>query len=285
MKKSPRVSMVVLAGVLALFGFGCNSASKIGSAQSAGPQPATFANLSPADAAKKINFVSPNVIVIHQSFTDGGVQLAQSLGWGTEATTTAVIKSFAPGYRAAVEWNRDTVVTSSTKQLNQHYAGSLLDAELQTTHALLSPAYWVEGVHEAIGTGGLWVSQDAYEDFIKSKSATFSFDLTEPDFAGPIKNAAVQKEIATVKAKINSAIARKDVYLATADAPSVWTLKLNGVDTQVQVVKVTSWFGSFVFLDNPQNPLVLQLRTDPKVVGDLSSLYDFDVTELKDLTQ
>jgi|GEM_PF-6978315 len=275
-----------LFSVVVLMGFGCGRTTPPGApTESTGPQPATFTSLSPKEASRKLNLVSSNVIRIHQSFTGDALNIAHAMGWGDAATTTAVVKSFAPGHRGNIEWKRDTVAASGTKMVNEQFAGAIADAELQSSHGFLSPTLWQEGTHEGLASGVLWVSQDAYENFTRSKSGTFSFDLVEPEFMNVVTSAELKKGLVDLKAKVDAAIARKDVYLAKADDPSEWTLKLNGVDTKVQVVKVTSWFGTVVFLDNPQNALVLQVRTDPTVMGKLGNVFDYDVTSLDGLIQ
>lgn len=270
---------------LTLLGFGCASSPSSQSQNVSAPKPASFENLSPKDAARKINLVSPNVIVVRQAFSGPAVQIAKEMGWGSDATTTVVIKSFAPENKADIDWKRETIAASGTKMLTEQFTGTMVDGDLLHGHVIAPPSYWPEGTHEALGTGILWLGEDAFENFAKSKSGTLSFGILEPDFSSKVKSANFKKAYGGLNTRVADLLNRKDVYLATADDPSEWTLKLNGSDTKVQVITLHSWFGTMVVLDNPSNPLVLKVQTDPKTVGDLASLFDYDVTELRDLTQ
>ncbi|MFZ2803759.1 MAG: hypothetical protein WA001_00900 [Patescibacteria group bacterium] len=276
-------SLAALSLVFCLVGAGCSSSSP--SAKSSGPQPAAFTGLSPKDAALKVNLVSPDVIVVHQSFSGQGAQIAEELGWGDAATTTVTIQQFAPENSASFEWLRDTEVASGTQMAPMQATGTIASIDLLKSHSVTSPSYWQKGDYQATGSGILWLSQYAFDDLTKAKSGTFSFDFVEPDFIGSVKTPTFTKAITALNASVKATIDHTDVYLAKADDPSVMTVKLNGVDTKVQAVTAHTWFGSFTFLDNPSNPLVLQLTTDPKVMGDLSSFFDFQVTELQGLTQ
>jgi hypothetical protein len=51
---------------------------------------------------------------------------------------------------------------------------------------------------------------------------------------------------------------RTDVFLANAEQDPVSVpLMVNGEEIAVDALRVTTWFGEFLILNNPQNPLIL----------------------------
>jgi hypothetical protein len=246
----------------------------------AGPKPATFESLSPAEAAKKINFTAGNILVMKQSFSGSGTEIAEELGWGKELTRTIVIRRFAPKNRADVEWKISTEGATGTKQ----YVGAVLDGRLTNSPDILSPSLWTEGEKNALGSSLIWLSSDVFENFSRSKSSVLRIDLDELPAQLELTKDPYVKGINALKAEVKKIIDRTDVYYATAKDLSTRKLMVNGKEIEVEVLTIQSWFGEFTVLNNPQNPLVLEFKSTlpPKT---LDGFLDFRIEELKELQE
>jgi hypothetical protein len=289
-----------IVAAVAFVGVGCRDVST--SVQSpSGPKPATFENLSPQDAAKKVMFVGGNVILMKQGFGGIGGKLAQKLGFGgSEGIREIVVKSFAPAQRADIDWKLTTKVTPDPKDPKdsgtRQTTGQILGGKLLSAHKLYLPGYWTEGEKSALDTSIIWLSQDVYDDLSKNHVSTLDLGVIDETIAGSL---AAAKDLQAALAKLTSAAeavgVRKDVYLMEADMePSTYTLKINGTDVKVQVITARSWFGEITVLDNKQNPLVLKVTLNPIALAALNSMagseffrngLGYEITELKDLVE
>lgn len=289
---------------VALMGFGCVSdVSRFTAAPSvpSGPKRAVFEGLSPKDAAKKIMFVGGNVIVMKQGFGGIGGKLAEQIGFGGhEGTREIVVRSFAPGNRADIEWKLQTKVQPNPQDLKdtgiREKTGQILGGKLLSGHKLYLPGYWGEGEKDALDTSIIWLSHDVYDDLSKNRVSTLDLGVTDRVIAGSLVAAQdVQAAIAKLRGEADAVGKRKDVFLIEADPePSKWTLKINGVNATVQVIKARSWFGELVVLDHRQNPLVLKVTLNPLALaaadvttgsGFLKNALGYEITELRDITE
>lgn len=236
-----RFSFSVLVLALPLFGWGCRPSAPVTTGAPAGPKPATFENLSPADAAKKVVLFPSSVIRLRQTFRSAGSGLAKESGWGNDIDREVVVRKFAPGVRADVEWKAVTSVSAKepkegvTTETRQ-YTGTILDGNLRSSRDLLLPSYWAEGERSALNGSILWLSQDVYENLTKGGVSTFSFGIVTPDQIGSLKmGPGLAKGVRALEAEVKKVIDRKDVYLTTAEPQrSEWTLKINGTDVKVE---------------------------------------------------
>lgn len=293
---STSVSLRIVCGalLLTLVGAGCARSSSTAngdpspSSQSTTTSSPVFEQLAPADAARQLNLVVGNAILLHQSFSGGAQSLVSKWGWGKEADYTVIVKKFAPGYFADVAWSRKMMVPrpanhpGSAKEIERQLTGTVTGGVLQTSHDLYLPTLWNEGDHPAFGSSLLWLSTEEYENFAKTNVSTFRFGFFEKNLTSAVKpNAEFQKLLTELDAETKKP-GVKDVALTMAELPSEWPLKINGKDVRVEVRKAKNWFGEIVFLNNPQNPLVLQVTLDKKLLGGkLDGLFDYTVTEIR----
>lgn len=289
-----------------LFGAGCALTSPLSSLGSpspeTGPKNANFENLSPEDAAKKMNLVGGNVIVMKQGFGGIGGKLAESLGFGgNEGTREVTVFAFAPGVRADIGWKLMTKVTPDPKDPkdtgNRQLTGSILDGKLQNAHKLFLPGYWTEGERDGLDTSIIWVSQDVYADLTRNKVSTLDLGILDPVLTGFVKpTAELTYALNALKKQAESVGQRKDVFLMNADTTtSTYALKVNGkTDVTVQAIKARNWFGEIVVLANPQNPLVLKVTLNPLILAAIQTTsggkflengLGYHITELKDIQE
>lgn len=302
MKKSSACFATLL--MLSLVGAGCPSSILNLAAPSgvpSGPKPATFENLTPAQAAEKISFVGGNVIVMKQGFKGIAGQLIEKLGFGGgEGTREITIRGFAPAVKADLEWKLTARVPANPKDPMdsgiRQTTGAIVGANLLIAHKLYLPGYWVEGEQGSKDASVIWLSQDVFENLSKSKFGTLDFGILDLEQTGALK---IAKDLAQAlnkfKTTVEQANTKKDVYFIEADPePSDWPLIVNGKSVTVQVIKARNWFGEIVVLNSKKNPLVLKVTLNPLAIAAVDSAsggsllkygLGYEITELKDIQE
>ncbi|MEK7115874.1 MAG: hypothetical protein AAB879_00585 [Patescibacteria group bacterium] len=293
---------VGIAALLILMGAGCD-VSRISSiltnSQPSGQPSASLQNVTSAERAKKILFVRGSVIVMKQGFKGIAGPLVEKLGFGGgEGTRDISIRKFAEAVNADIEWKLTAKVPANPKDLKdsgtRQTSGAILGANLLSSHTLYLPGYWVEGERTAKDASVIWLSQDVFEDLAASKSGTLDFGILDIRQTGALN---VAKELAHTLDRLKASVNRekKDVnYIETDSQPSDWTLKVNGKDVTVQVLKARNWFGEIVVLNSKKNPLVLKVTLNPlalaaidTAVGSafLTNGLGYEIVELKDVKE
>lgn len=283
-------------------------------AEYAGPTTSTFGDESPSEATKKINFVPGSVIETRQTFLGFGAKLAAALaGEDKEGTRIIVLKRFAPMNIADVEWKLATMVEAESSiaaraearkqkkaepepiMVEQVSQGTISGFNLVDGHSLYLPAFWPESpAATALGTSGIWLSDDVFQSLSRNYIATLDFGLLDATINGTIaKLAGFREAFAALQGQVEKAEGRTDVFKLEGEI-SEWSLKVNGKDVKVEVIKARTWFGDIVVLNNRQNPLVLKATLNPVAsgtgelftgVGTLKALVGYEVTELFDVQE
>lgn len=307
---------IAVLGVIAL-GAGCNWGNKVisnitGTGQPAGPRLAEFDGLAPAEASKKINFVPGSQIEMRQTYMGLGAKLADKLsGDSKDGVRIITLERFAPMQYANLKWKLSrSVETVASIRARQAYErngsrgtppqtatemqtvnGGLQNIDFTSTHKLYPPAYWPTENIPAKSTSGIWVSNEVYEQLVRTKNATIYFGITDEFLFGALKTAKqFSNAIDALKGETKKVEGKTDVDLTQAEAElAEWPLSVNGKDIKVQVIKARNWFGEIVVLNNPQNPLILKMTFNPVtkglinvISGDgfLPSLLGYEVTRL-----
>lgn len=280
--------------LLAVMGFGCSTPSTgvvpLPSASISGPQPLSLEGLNSKEAARKITFVGSSIIVMRQSFEGPGKLFAKNLGLGDSLDRTIVIKRFSPSLLVEADWKTSTNVASPTdkdasRMIQAQYTGTVSGGNLRDSRSLFPPVYWKEGSSSAFGSGVIWLSQEVYENLAKAHVSTLKLGLEDGqmlDFASSTPE--LRRTVLNLQNEIKKVIDRKDVFLTTATT-DVRELVVNGKKTKVDVLVATNWFGEIVVLDNPTNPLVLSMKIGTPGDINFGGLFDYEITELKDLQQ
>ncbi len=286
-------SFLFVALALALFGAGCSwiagKAPGISSIIPAGPRPANFENASPAEAAKRINFVPGSQIEIRQTYLGADAKSAAALaGDNKEGVRIITLERFAPMVYAKLSWKISSQGATSTEM--QTVKGKVENIDLKSSHKLYPPAYWPSEVTDAKETSAIWLTKDAFDELTKTKHATLFYGMTDSLLFGNLRTAKEFADaITSLDDQVKEASKATDLDWAKADEEySDWTLKVNGQDIKVQVIKASNWFGEIVVLNNPQNPLVIKMTFNPKLQDKsllkgndfLSTLLGYEVTQL-----
>jgi len=311
------IGSVALLLLVVAFGAGCLW-FKDNNILPAGPRPAEFEGISPKEAAERINFVPGSRIEIRQTYLGVGAKIAEKLSGDDKSGVRIItIERFAPMNVANLSWQLSQYVETDeshqarldyeTKVKNledgedapkepevdterQTVIGSLKDINLKSTHKIFLPAYWPTGDATTPDLSAIWVSAEIYEELKGTKNSTVYFGILDSALFGALATAAQFADSVAALQKDAAAIStRVDVDLVNADEPSEWELLVNGEEVTVQVIKARNWFGEFVVLDNPQNPLILKMTFNPISAGALDlisgtaflkSLLGYEVTQL-----
>lgn len=269
---------------LIFFGAGCawfGEKTGIPSIVPAGPKLADFNGASPAEAAKKVNFVPGSQIEIRQTYLGVDAKTEdQKAGDNKEGVRIVTLERFAPMVYTNLSWKLSRKVEGSSSSTEmQTVKGRISGADLKQTHQLYPPAYWPSQELNVNSISAIWLSEDVYNELLKNRVAGLNYGImdsslyeglkTSKDFSDAIKS--LQDQVSQAELKDDLDVTRAEEQL------SDWTLKINDQDVKVQVIKAKSWFGEIVVLNNPQNPLVLKMTFDPAVPDAASKIKNYEL--------
>ncbi len=293
MRTQHAIRVAMALGLLVTFGAGCAISQGSGlhfpTSTSTGASSTGTGAADPLEAAKKIIPEASSVITMRESFTGPGLAYARTLGYGPEVTRTIALQRYAPRVLSSLQWKADTqitepnVKTGKPELVNKQYVGTLNETNLQSSHELYPPIYW-NGEQSAAGSGGLWISQDVFEDLSKVHESTLKYGVEDGEFLDRARStdASVISVVKDLQSRINAVIDRTDVFLTTATTGTD-DLLVDGTTTTVQVIRATNWFGTIDILDNPDDPLILRMKIGNPGGMDFGGLYDYEITEIKDI--
>lgn len=172
----------------------------------------------------------------------------------------------------------ETVVKSGA------YASTALDDSVN----VLLPAYWIEGEQALEDNSLIWLSKKQYNDLINTKETTLSLGLFDAKLADLVSMTdTVRNALNTLQQKAEQASASEDIYKLTADNDwKTLSLTIDGAEKTVRTIEASNWFGSYVILANPDNPLILKATLNPFALGSfdlsspLSSFLGYEVVEI-----
>ncbi len=291
---------LVLFITLLLAGFGCSPAT---------PASDTAAK----DAAEAVDFQSGSTVTIKQTVFGLGGIFAETVSGDGLAEYQLNIDSFVPENFVSFSWSstaEEETVTSiaardafeaashpigdTTKVPTPVYetvtkSGNYSTTALDNGTKILLPAYWSEGDQSFEDNSIIWLSKEQYESLVSTKTATLSLGLFDEKIAPLVgMSDSVQNALNTLQQKAADASKSQDIYKLTADNDwQNYSLIVDGTEKTVQTIQANNWFGSYVILANPENPLVLKATLNPFALGSfdisspLSSFLGYEVTEIK----
>lgn len=262
------------------------------SGTASGPKRLSIEGRSAKDLTSAIKLVASSVIVMRENVTavDPALVAETALGMG-ENKRTLVIRRFAPGNLAHVDWKLDYKKQSNGKLQNMQVTGNIIDSHLLESYKAFFPALWPEGDGGEAGSSLIWLSQDVYENFSKGEMSTFYYGLGDGELLRGLKLKPGSKvEAAALRLKREGErvieAEHKDVYLSKTTSQVIEKqLTINGVIAKVEAMKITSWFGEMTVLKNPYYPLILEVKTSQPVRKEFGTLFDYEIFELKDIQE
>ncbi|MFZ6015954.1 MAG: hypothetical protein ACOYUZ_06430 [Patescibacteria group bacterium] len=268
--------LLLLTAVL-IAGAGCAWFVKENSGpRPAGPYPADFDGVSSEEAAKRVNLVPGSQIEIRKLVNkDGQMVVDKSDLENKEGTRIITIKRFAPLYYSNLNWK----LSQNIGDERQSVAGSINNLDFNKSHDLFFPAYWPTEDIEISDNGGIWLSKETYQEITTTKNSTIYFNIlnsllydklsSSPEFSMAIK--ALEADVSNAKKTVDTDLVQAEQEMTD------WTLRINGEDVKVQVIKARNWFGEIVILNNIQNPLILKLTFDPQKTENLTQETGLDL--------
>jgi hypothetical protein len=283
-------SYKIVFGILALvlFGFGCwnKQAAVTGGALDI----ALIDRMNPADAARAIKFKEGSSFEIHQRAVLINEAVAENDATGSKRVVT--VNVFSSKKDAALRWDLRIEATSpsSTQPTEQSAAGSLKAIELNQTHDVMLPVSWPEGEGSAFLKGGVWASDNCFQELSRTRVSTMYLHVLDP-ISGLVKNPTVRASMNDLTLRSGEASARTDLDLMRAQGDlAEYPIQVNGKQIKVQVIKARNWYGEITVLNNPENPLILAFTFDPptsgsavegsKAMDQLKSLLSYEITRI-----
>lgn len=293
-----------------MMGAGCGSSPASPSAQA----------ISPEEMTAKLVFTTGDTFDIGQTFF--GLGGLPSLLWKAQDLERHVtVDMYMPEREATLSWQASTEQeTEASVKARDEYEkkiaarkqgevyppppavemeivtarGSVENIELQRSHTLSLPAYWLPGPTNLVGErSAVWLSQDAYLELERTGATDVYFDVTSQaasdllksskDWVDALRRLRQQEQAAASERPEPS-------RLHTEGGKMDWSLQVNGQERKVKVLKAKNDFGELVILANQQNPLILKATVNPVFPGlgnatagkvEWNTLFGYEVKRLQ----
>ncbi|MFA6131623.1 MAG: hypothetical protein WC702_00950 [Patescibacteria group bacterium] len=293
-------SLLFTAGLaLLLVGAGCSS-------------PPTTA-LEAQAASEAVALSAGSSLIIKQTVFGLGGVFAETVAGNNLAEYQVSIYSFSPADLVAFTWTSTSeqeteasLTARMTYEATNHpigdsstaptpvyetvtKTGSFDSTALNNAVNVLLPAYWAEGEQSFEDNSIIWLSKQQYDGLVNTKTATLSLGLFDEKISSLLEMSdKVQGALNALQQKAETASQSEDIYKLTAkDSWQTYSLTIDGKEQTVQTIEASNWFGSYVILANPENPLILKATLNPFALGSfdlsspLSSFLGYEVTEIK----
>lgn len=129
------------------------------------------------------------------------------------------------------------------------------------------PLFWPGGELFMSNSSAIWLSDRAFSELKKDGKTQWTLGLLGNPLLGPAQgNDLIEASLEA----INRSLDAKPEKLAEAqelkvtDDSADFSLKLNGVEREVDVIVAENWLARLKVLDNAQNPLILEVEVAPQ---------------------
>lgn len=246
-----KLRVLLAASVLLLAGAGCDLSKKIGWRLPFSLEDALPA-ADPAAATSAIALEDGLAFTVRPSRlgVSGGIE--EALGLDARAVDVTVAQA-DPERSLSLAW--ESASASGTLEL-----GPYEDAQ-----AMLLPAFWPDGHAEAEANGGLWLSRAAYDGLMSAEGAAeWRLGLAEGPLAALTKAFRTFNELsAKLSGSATDAAAATPFTIRKTGLAEAYPLTVDGRIVLVRAVKASGWFGEFLILAHPENPLILKATVNP----------------------
>jgi hypothetical protein len=263
MSSSRRI--LISAAVLLLMGAGCDLSKKIEwrlpfSLEKSLP------SSDPAAATAAIALKSGLAFTVRPSKLGLSGAIDETFGLDERAMKVEV-KEADPERRVSVAWSG----ASAT--------GTAAFESYEDAHAMLLPAFWMDGATVAKANGGLWLSRGAYEELTGAGATEWRLGLAENAFSTLSK---AMKTFYDLSAKLSGSATSSNPSIAPfmikkTAVVEAYPLTVDGRIVLVRAVKATSWFADFLILENAADPLILKVTVNPVAAPALKSLATAEI--------
>ena len=298
MKNGSKIaSLGAIACSLALLGLGCDKAPSF--LQQKQDKPTLTETV---EAAKAVEFIPGDSFTIRQTFMGVGGFLG-NLASFKDGEREVTITRFAPGHAANLDWSLKAVreKADSIKARNEYEAamkdgkatglpprpefedivttGTVKNISLDASHGAFFPNYWSTEPLDLVGEkSGLCLSNDAFQELSRTRHTVLNFGVFDESAQKAAQGIDdVKDAYKALRQQADSEGAKRDLTLLEAEeTTSDYTIRVNGEEKVVSVIKAKNWFGEIIVLNNAQNPLILKASLSPlkSGVADIASGTD-----------
>lgn len=187
--------------------------------------------------------------------------------------------------------------------------GSVRTDQLSTGETMLLPSMWQEGNQGSVEESLIWLSTQQYQELVNTRSTNISLGLFDQSLASIEQTGQEVVGVVSDITKFLQPLEDLGLFELDLDVPEVqeqddggditqvqadgdwdtYTVKIDGVRTQVRAIRASNAFATYKVLANPDNPLVLEVQFTPLAQGslDLGSLRlsesfgGYEITQIK----
>ncbi len=243
--------LLAVAAVALLAGAGCDLSKKIEWRLPFALEDALPA-ADPAAATGKLALEDGFAFTVRPSRLGVSAGIEEALGLDARAVEVTVTEA-DPERALALSWS----VASAS--------GTLALGSYAEARAMLLPAFWPDGHAEASANGGLWLSRAAYAELVDGDGeAEWRLGLAEGALSAVSRALRTFNDLsAKLAGSATSAPITSPFAIRKTATVEAYPLAVDGRIVLVRAVKASGWFGDFLVLAHPENPLILKATVNP----------------------
>ncbi|HKY64463.1 MAG TPA: hypothetical protein VJR29_13720 [bacterium] len=155
---------------------------------------------------------------------------------------------------------------STESQPSAADSGKMILANTVGSRRMTLPLFWPGGELFMSNSSGVWLSDQAFSELKKEGKTQYDLGLVDNPLLGPAQGLPILEHgLAAYNQGLATRPERKtqDLQWEVSDDSRDYALKVNGVLVEVEALEAVSPLAKIVVLDNPQNPLVLEVEVAP----------------------
>jgi hypothetical protein len=129
------------------------------------------------------------------------------------------------------------------------------------------PLFWPGGELFMSNSSAIWLSDRAFSELKKEGKTQWALGLLDNPLLGPVQgNELIEMSLESVNRGLEGKPEKRAeaMELKVTDKSADYSLKLNGVEREVEVIEAGNWLAKLKILDNAQNPLILEVQVAPE---------------------
>lgn len=151
-------------------------------------------------------------------------------------------------------------------QTSEAGSGKMILANTVGSRRMTLPLFWPGGELFMSNSSAVWLSDQAFSELKKDGKTQYDLGLVDNPLLGPAQGLPLLEN--GLAAYNQGLVARperrlQDLQWEVSDDSREYALKVNGILVEVEALEAVSPLAKIVVLDNPQNPLVLEVEIAP----------------------
>jgi hypothetical protein len=145
-------------------------------------------------------------------------------------------------------------------------SGKMILANTVGSRRMTLPLFWPGGELFMSNSSAVWLSDQAFAELKKEGKTQYDLGLVDNPLLGPAQGLPIlENGLAAYNQGLAANPERKAATLQweVSDKSLDYALKVNGVLTEVEALEAVSPVAKIKVLNNPQNPLVLEVEIAP----------------------